>query len=125
MKHATASTLDRLGPLLARIRTLGGLAERKPGTFYRRSSAFLHFHEDPSGLFADVKLNGEEFERMPVSSRSEREAFWKAVSSVCGAPGSRGKREESIPSVDAEAPGRPAASPRVALAAGSVRRDAG
>jgi len=86
MKHATPATLDRLEPLLARIRTLGGLAERKPGTFYRRSSAFLHFHEAHAGLFADVKLNGEEFERMPVSSPSEREAFWQAVSSVCTAP---------------------------------------
>lgn len=68
MKHATPATLKQLEPLLARIRGLGGLVERKPATFYRRSSAFLHFHEDHAGLFADAKFNGVEFERMPVST---------------------------------------------------------
>jgi hypothetical protein len=86
MKHATPATLKQLEPLLARIRGLGGLVERKPGIFYRRSSAFLHFHEDDAGLFADAKLNGVAFERMPVSSSREREAFWKAVSAACHTP---------------------------------------
>lgn len=46
-----------------------GLVERSRGVFYRRSRAFLHFHEDPTGLFADVRI-GEEFERLPVNSRA-------------------------------------------------------
>jgi hypothetical protein len=83
MKRATPETLKDLEPLLARIRALGGLVERKPGTFYRRSSAFLHFHEDQAGLFADVKLDGVKFERMPVSNSRQREALWRAVSAIC------------------------------------------
>jgi hypothetical protein len=83
MKHASLSTLQQLEPLLVRIRGIAGLVERKPGTFYRRSSAFLHFHEDAAGLFADVKLNGVEFERLPVSSIQQQAAFWQALSTAC------------------------------------------
>jgi len=43
MKHASFATLQQLEPLLVCIRGLNGLVERKPGTFYRRSSAFLAF----------------------------------------------------------------------------------
>jgi hypothetical protein len=85
MKHATPATLHMLEPLLCRIRGLAGVVERKPGIFYRRSSAFLHFHEDEAGLFADAKLNGVEFERMPVSTPRQREAFWRAVAASCDA----------------------------------------
>ena len=55
------------------------LTERTPGSFYRKSSAFLHFHEDPAGLFADVKLNGSGFERFRVSTKVEQALFLKAV----------------------------------------------
>jgi hypothetical protein len=48
MKHAGPDTLAILAPLLARIRALPGLVERTPGCFYRGSTAFLHFHVDPS-----------------------------------------------------------------------------
>lgn len=54
MRHARDADLDRLEPLLAQIRALSGLVERKRGVFYRKSRSFLHFHEDPKGLFADI-----------------------------------------------------------------------
>ena len=79
------ATLRRLEPLLVRIRGIGGLVERKPGTFYRRSSAFLHFHEDAVGLFADVKLDGVKFERLPVSTIQQRATFWQALLVACEA----------------------------------------
>ncbi len=72
MKHAGPDALDRLEPVLAEMRKLEGLRERKRGAFYRNSSAFLHFHEDPAGFFADLKEDGE-FVRMPVNSRREIE----------------------------------------------------
>jgi hypothetical protein len=81
MKHASARTLRELESLLTHIRGIDGLVERKPGIFYRGSSAFLHFHEDASGFFADVKLNGASFERMPVSTAQERRVFWHVVRS--------------------------------------------
>lgn len=58
MKHATPATLDAIEPLLAGIRKFPALTERKRGIFYKKSIAYLHFHEDPAGLFADLKLNG-------------------------------------------------------------------
>jgi len=67
MKHAGPQALDRLEPLIAQIRALPGLVEKQRGTFYRKSRAFLHFHEDPKGLFADIRLEGDDFERIDVT----------------------------------------------------------
>lgn len=71
MKHAGEAALDQLEPILAELRKLPGLTEKKRGTFYRRSSAFLHFHEDPAGFFADVKLDGQDFTRLPANTSKE------------------------------------------------------
>ena len=79
MKHAGASALQSLEELLASLRRLPGLIERKPGIFYAKSQAFLRFHEDPVGLFADVKLTGREFERFRVSTERDQAALLKAV----------------------------------------------
>jgi len=49
MKHATAETLAGFGDLLEQLRRIPGLVEKRPGVFYRKSRAFLHFHEDPAG----------------------------------------------------------------------------
>ena len=54
MRHARDTDLDRIDGLLAQLRTLPGLTEKKRGIFYRKSRAFLHFHEDPKGMFADI-----------------------------------------------------------------------
>jgi hypothetical protein len=82
VKHAGATTLAELSELLEQLRGIAGITERKPGIFYRGSAAFLHFHEDPTGLFADVKMNGIEFERMPVNMQRERVALVRAVRSA-------------------------------------------
>jgi hypothetical protein len=84
MKHATPAALDQLEPLLAELRTLD-LTEKSRGVFYRRSRAFLHFHEDPKGLFADIRdPSGADFERLDVTGPAGRErllALAKARSS--------------------------------------------
>jgi hypothetical protein len=72
MKHAGPEALDQLEPVLAKLRKLDGLRERKRGAFYRGSSAFLHFHEDPAGFFADLKV-ADDFVRYPVNSGAEVE----------------------------------------------------
>ena len=79
MKHASHASLARLAPVLEQLRTIPGLIERTPGSFYRRSAAFLHFHEDPAGVFADAKLNLKSFERLPVNTRAEQSALLRAV----------------------------------------------
>lgn len=79
MKHAGATSLVALRDLLDSLRNLNGLVERKPGTFYRKGQALLHFHEDSAGLFADVRLGGQGFTRLPVNTVEEREALLAAV----------------------------------------------
>ena len=74
MRHATQADLDRLEALLAELRGLPQLRERKRGYFSRGSRAFLHFHEDAGDLYADVRL-GSEFQRMKVTSGSEQAEF--------------------------------------------------
>jgi len=74
MKHAGAAALDQLEPLLARLRAIAGLKEKSRGVFYLKSKAFLHFHEDPAGLFADLRTeDGRDFERIQVDAASARQ----------------------------------------------------
>ena len=81
MKHAGPRALAILEALLGQIRRLPGLVEKKPGVFYRGGRAFLHFHEDPAGLFADLKI-GQEFERFALNSASERNTLVQAARGV-------------------------------------------
>jgi len=74
MKHATAAALHALSDLLDEIRVRKWIKEKKLGIFYRKSKSFLHFHEDPAGLFADLSV-GEDFDRYPVNTREE----WKVL----------------------------------------------
>ena len=71
MRHAGPDTLARIAPLLAELRKRAALRERKPGLFELQSRAFLHFHDDPAGIFADVRL-ADDFVRLRVSTRSEQ-----------------------------------------------------
>jgi hypothetical protein len=71
VRHARDADLDELEPLLVELRDFSRLREKKRGTFYRGSRAFLHFHADPSGLYADVRF-ADEFERVRVTTRKEQ-----------------------------------------------------
>lgn len=82
VRHAGPAALDELEPLLESLRALPGLVERTRGVFYRRSRAFLHFHEDPSGPHADVRLDGDDFERFRVQSPEERAALLERIRTV-------------------------------------------
>lgn len=76
MKHAGTAALDQLEPLLARLREIAGLKERSRGVFYLRSKAFLHFHEDPAGLFADFRaVDARDFERVQVDEAHAQDAL--------------------------------------------------
>lgn len=86
MKHASPDTLAQLAALLAALRGLPGLAERRPGCFYRRSQAFLHFHDDATGLFADVRLAGPGFTRLPVADAAGQAALLQRVGQALTAP---------------------------------------
>lgn len=81
MKHAGPAALDALEPLLASVREHGALKEKGRGVFYRGGRATLHFHEDPEGLFADLRrASGDsDFTRFRVSSAAERKIFLTAL----------------------------------------------
>lgn len=81
MKHAGEAALDSIESLLATIRTYKSLTERKRGSFYIKSVGFLHFHEDPTGMFADLKVGGE-WQRLRVTTRLEQRRFLSMLSSA-------------------------------------------
>ena len=80
MRHARPEDLDRLEPLLEKLRRFAGIKEKSRGAFYRGARGFLHFHEHEGGFFADVRLKAEEdFERLPATSAADRKALLGAV----------------------------------------------
>lgn len=79
VRHANEHDLDRLADLLSELRSIDGLAERKRGTFQIRSRAFLHFHADGEDFYADVRLDGIDFERRRVTSADEQNTLVHAV----------------------------------------------
>jgi hypothetical protein len=78
MRHARDQDLDRIEGLLVQIRTLPGLAEKKRGVFYRNGRSFLHFHEDPKGMFADIS---DPDERLDVTHPAGQAALMAAARS--------------------------------------------
>lgn len=78
MKHASPSALGRLVQLLAGIRQFERVKEKSRGVFYCRSKAFLHFHEDPAGLFADLRT-GSDWERFRVDSKDQQARLLRRI----------------------------------------------
>jgi hypothetical protein len=72
MKHAGPATLAALEALLNELRGITALKERTPGAFYRKGQAWLHFHEDPAGIFADIRLDASGFTRLAVNTAQEQ-----------------------------------------------------
>jgi hypothetical protein len=81
VRHARSEALDALEPLLDELRQVPGLVEKQRGVFSRRSKAFLHFHEDASGLHADVRTS-DVFERFRVETPEERARLLALVRSL-------------------------------------------
>ena len=77
MKHAGPVALGDLRELIVAIRSRG-LKERSPGVFCRGGKAWLHFHEDKTGLFADIRVSSE-WKRSRVASPDEKAAFLALV----------------------------------------------
>jgi hypothetical protein len=75
MRHARDEDLDRVEPMLAELRALSGLTEKSRGVFYRRSRACLHFHADGDDTYADLRLEGDVFERMRATTKAEQRAL--------------------------------------------------
>ena len=78
MKRAGSATLDRIPELLQALRERESLHEVRPGVFHMRSRPFLHFHDDPAGIFADVRL-ARDFERFEVTTPALQAEFLGAI----------------------------------------------
>ena len=69
MAHADETALQRVLPLLRQLRDIKGLREMKPGIFYCRGVAIIHFHDEGGSLVADLKkAGGSGFDRYPVDT---------------------------------------------------------
>ena len=90
MKHAGPNTFARIPLLLGELRKRPLLVECRPGVFYLKSRAFLHFHDHEPDVFADVRVAGE-FARYPVTSKAQQ---WELLGVVdeCLAAVESGKR---------------------------------
>jgi len=81
LKHAGPDALDQLEPILEEIRRIEGVREKKRGSFSCRSIGFLHFHEDPAGFFADLKV-GDDYVRLPINSKSQTQTFLRRAAAA-------------------------------------------
>jgi hypothetical protein len=81
VKHAGDAALDELEPLLCWLRAMPALREKSRGSFYRGPRAFVHFHEDPAGLFADVRFD-EEFERIDVTTAARQRQLARRIAAA-------------------------------------------
>jgi len=88
MKHAGPSVLARISPLVEALRARPVLRERRPGVFELKSRAFLHFHDDPTGIYADVRL-AEGFVRLPVTSGAQQAHLLERIDDCLSAVESR------------------------------------
>jgi hypothetical protein len=80
MRHASPADLDQIADLVSELRATDALTEKAPGVFYRRSKAFLHFHVDPHGFYADVRIDPDaDFERVRVTTKEEQRRLLSSV----------------------------------------------
>jgi len=101
MKHADSNALKQLEPLLEELRQrIPPLKEKQPGIFYCKAIAFLHFHQDPLGIFADLKVD-RAWVRYPVNENRDWVALLKAVDAALPfIPGISNASSLTIPSKD-------------------------
>ena len=73
MAHADENALKVLLPLLRQLREIKALHEMKPGIFYMKGSAFLHFHDTAGVVAADLKkAGGGGFDRYAVDTPAQQ-----------------------------------------------------
>jgi hypothetical protein len=73
-----AMSHDDLVAALRRIDELHDVGNYQPN-FHFRSRPFLHFHEGPQGVYADVRLGTEDFRPIPAATPAERAELLERV----------------------------------------------
>ena len=59
MGHTKPDALKDLGAEFDLIRSLSGIKEKSPGTFYFNAIPFVHFHDKDGERWVDLKVNQE------------------------------------------------------------------
>lgn len=73
MARADSEALETLLPLLRQLREIKGVQESKPGIFYARGQAFIHFHAEDGVVHADLKKpGGSGFDRFALASAADQ-----------------------------------------------------
>jgi len=88
MKQVTA---ELLAPLLRALRGYSMLDEVKPATFHLRGRDFIHFHEAPDGVVADVLLARGRV-HMSVSTTAEQAELLERIESQLASLEAHGHR---------------------------------
>jgi hypothetical protein len=71
--RADEEALKKLLPVLRQLREIKGVQETKPGIFYARRDAFIHFHDEGGTLHADLKkAGGAGFDRYPLDTAAQQ-----------------------------------------------------
>jgi hypothetical protein len=85
------STLDMLAPLLDALRGYTVLDEIRPATFHLKGRDFIHFHETPHGVAADVRL-ARGLVQMPVSTNVQQAELLERIEPQLSSLESHGTR---------------------------------
>jgi hypothetical protein len=64
-------TLQVIEPLLSVLRSYSALIEVRPTVFHHNGRDFIHFHEEPKGIFADVRLTRGQV-RLPATTQADQ-----------------------------------------------------
>ena len=81
MGHTKPEMITDLARELSAIRDLDRITEKSPGTFYYKSTGFLHFHDKAGRRWADVKTPTG-YEQIDIGFSADaaaRRRFLKAV----------------------------------------------
>jgi hypothetical protein len=81
MKHARRENLADIEDILKQLRKRAIAKEKSPGVFYLKGRAWLHFHEDSEGLYADVRPDSA-WIRVCVSNPDGRQRLLELLNDV-------------------------------------------
>jgi hypothetical protein len=93
MKRAGVTTLERIAPLLKELRAHWALRERTPGHFFLGRQEVLHFHADPAGVFADLRLSSG-FVRLPATTAADQADILERIEECVDVIEARGRRRD-------------------------------
>jgi hypothetical protein len=77
MEHAGPEALTEPEDVLKAILSRSRVKEHRPGYCYCKGKSLMHFHVDPSRVYADAKI-GVEWVRRRVTSQAEKTDFFSA-----------------------------------------------